>query len=139
MSTAKPRRPAAKAARPPLTVWVFMAASWLLGWWMAFDGLHQRLWGDYIRLNGQLGPWADLAHSAGVDPQSLSFIFVAVGTGLLGASFGLFFRRRWGFATSLMLLAPGLLYLGFGAPLAMLCIAMLLLPATRRYLVPPLA
>ena len=116
-----------------------MGASWLLGWWMAFDGLHQRLFGEYVRLNGQLGPWADLARAAGVDPQSLSFIFVAVGLGLIGASFGLYLRRRWGYATSLLLSSAGLLYLGFGTPAALLCVGMLLLPATRRYIVPPLA
>jgi hypothetical protein len=135
-----PRAPGRLAsARPPLTVWLFMIFSWMLGWWLALDGLRQRLWGDYFRINGQLGPWADLSRAVGIDPFSLSFTFVAFGLGLIGATFGLFLRRRWGYYTSLVLLACALLYLGFGTPVAVLCIILLLLPPTRAYLIPPLA
>ncbi|MEP7358844.1 MAG: hypothetical protein ABI847_16465 [Anaerolineales bacterium] len=128
----------AATPRPPLTVWLFMVLSWILGWWLGFDGLHQRLFGDYIRIGGQLGPWAGLARTVGVDPFSLSFAFVAFGLGLIGATFGVFLRRRWGFYTSLLFLACMLLYLGFGMPVAAVCIILLLLPATRAYLDPPL-
>ena len=130
--------PAAKARRP-LTVWLFMLLSWVLGWWLAADGLNQRLFGDYFRINGQLGPWADLARAVGVDPFSLSFSFVAFGLGLIGATFGLFLRRHWGYYTSLLLTACLLLYLGFGTPVALACVILLLLRPTRAYLVPPLA
>src|SRR5258706_6770068 len=87
-------RPAAN--RRPLTVWLFMVCSWLLGWWMTFDGLYNRLFGDYIRINGQLGPWTNLAQAAGLDPNKLAFSFVAFGLGLIGASFGTNLRRPWG-------------------------------------------
>jgi hypothetical protein len=109
-----------------------------LGWWMTLDGLHARLFGDFFRLNGQLGPWEGLARAAGVQPLQLAFTFVAVGLSLLGASFGLYFRRRWGYVTSAMIAAVCLLYLGFGTPLAILCLVWLLLPPTRAYLIPPL-
>jgi len=46
-----------------------MVCSWLLGWWMTFDGLYDRLFGDYIRLNGQLGHWTTLAQAAGLVPN----------------------------------------------------------------------
>jgi hypothetical protein len=128
----------AATMRPPLTVWLFMVLSWILGWWLGFDGLHQRLFGDYIRIGGQLGPWAGLARAVGVDPFSLSFTFVAFGLGLIGATFGVFLRRRWGFYTSLLFLACMLLYLGFGTPVAAVCLILLLLPPTRAYLNPPL-
>jgi hypothetical protein len=114
-----------------------MVLSWVLGWWLAFDGLHQRLWGDYIRINGQLGPWANVARAVGVDPFGLSFTFVAFGLGLIGATFGLFLRRRWGYYTSLLLIACALLYLGFGTPVAVACIILLLLPSTRSYVIRP--
>lgn len=126
------------AGRTPITVWLFIVLSWALGWWMAFDGLHERVFGDYIRINGQLGPWAGLAQSAGIDPSRLGFTFVAVGLGLIGASFGVYLRRRWGYTAGLLLLAASLLYLGFGTPLALICIVCLLLRPTRAYLVPPL-
>jgi hypothetical protein len=121
------------AARPPLSVWLFIGLSWLLGWWMAYDGLHQRLWGDYVRINDQLGPWADLARAAGVDPHSLGLAFVALGLALIGASFGVYFQRRWGYAVAVLASAISLLYLGFGTPVAAACLVLLSLPPTRRY------
>jgi hypothetical protein len=129
-------RPA--VSRPPLTVWLFMGCSWVLGWWMTFDGLHNRLFGDYVRLNGQLGPWAGLARAVGVEPNQLAFTFVAFGLGLIGASFGVYLRRPWGYAASVLISAVCLLYVGFGTPLAVLCLLCLLLRPTRAYLVPPL-
>ena len=105
---------------------------------MALDGLHNRLFGDYIRINGQLGPWVGLAHVVGVDPNHLAFTFVAFGLGLIGASFGLYLRRHWGYGASLLISAVCLLYLGFGTPLALLCLVWLLLRPTRAYLTPPL-
>jgi hypothetical protein len=128
-------RPA--VSRPPLTVWLFMACSWVLGWWMAFDGLHNRLFGDYVRINGQLGPWVGLVRAVGLEPNQLGFTFVAFGLGLIGGSFGVYLRRPWGYAASLVICAACLLYLGFGTPLAVLCLLWLVLRPTRAYLDPP--
>jgi len=137
-STSSPVR-ARPAVSRPLTVWLFMAGSWAMGWWMTFDGLHSRLFGDYIRINGQLGPWASLARAVGLDPNQLAFTFVAFGLGLIGASFGVYLRRPWGFVASLVIVAACLLYVGFGTPVAVLCLLCLLLPPTRAYFAPPLA
>ena len=128
-------RPA--ASRPPLTVRLFLVCSWLLGWWLTFDGLHSRLFGDFIRLNGQLGPWTNLARAVGLEPNQLAFTFVAFGLGLIGASFGTFLRRPWGYTASIAICAACLLYLGFGTPLAALSLLCLLLPPTRAYIDPP--
>jgi hypothetical protein len=112
---------------------LYVGLAWLLGWWMALDGLHQRLWGDYVRLGGQLGPWADLARAVGVDPQRLGMTFVALGLATVGATFGVVLRRRWGYGVALVTAAISLLYLGFGLPVALACLILLLLPASRRY------
>ena len=124
---------AAPAYRTPVTIWLYVLATWTLGWWLLYDGLHQRLWGDYTRLYGQLGPWADLARGVGLDPQRLALFFIALGGGLLGASFGVILRRPWGYYTALVLSAVGLLYLGFGTPVALAALLLLLLPASRRH------
>ena len=108
-----------------------------MGWWLAIDGLRQRLLGDYFRIDGQLGPWADLASAVGVDPQRLALTFIAVGLGLIGASFGVCLRRRWGYAAALALSAVSLLYLGFGTPVALICLILILLKPTRDYVFPP--
>ena len=140
MTTETLEPPARAAARPayrtPLTVWLYVAGAWALAWWFLYDGLHQRLWGDYTRINGQLGPWADLAQSVGLDPQRLALFFVALGAGLLGASFGVMLRRPWGYYTALLLSAVALLYLGFGTPVALACLLLLLLPSSRRHVQP---
>ena len=120
--------------RPPPAVRLFFIPSWLLGGWLAFDGLHQRLFGDYVRVDGQLGPWAGLARAVGVDPLSLGWFFIVLGLGLIAASFGLYLRRRWGYYVGLGASALGLLYLGFGTPVALVCLALLLLKATRAYI-----
>jgi hypothetical protein len=119
--------------RPPLTVWLYLALTWLLGWWLIYDGLRQRLLGDFVRLDGQLGPWASLAQALGIDPSRLSLPFIALGFGLISASFGVYWRRRWGYGAALVLSTLALLYLGFGTPLALLSLILLLLPASRRY------
>lgn len=119
--------------KPPLTVWLFLAFSWLLGGWLTFDGLHQRLFGDYVRINGQLGPWASLASAAGLDPQSFSWFFISLGLSLISASFGLYLGRQWGHRLALVCAAVSLLYLGFGTPVVLICLILLLLKPTRAY------
>jgi hypothetical protein len=125
---------AERAVRTPWTVRLYLVLSWVMGWWMALDGLHERLWGDYVRLNGQLGPWAGLAQAVGVEPQRLGMTFVALGLALIGASFGVTFRRRWGYNAALATAAISLLYLGLGTPIALACLVLLLLKPTREFI-----
>jgi hypothetical protein len=120
--------------KTPWTVWLFFALSWLLGGWLVFDGLHQRLFGDYIRINGQLGPWAALVQAIGLDPQSLSWFFISLGLGLISASFGVYLRRPWGYRLGLITSIISLFYLGLGLPAALACLILLMLPPTRSYI-----
>ena len=121
----------------PWSIRLYLLLSWLLGWWLALDGLHQRLWGDYIRLGGQLGPWASLARALSIDPQRLGMTFVALGFAVIGASFGVVLRRRWGYTAALVTSALCMLYVGFGLPVALACLILLLLPASRTYVLGP--
>lgn len=121
----------------PWSVRLYVVLSWLLGWWLAFDGLRQRLLGDYVRIDGRLGPWADLVTALGIDPQRLGMTLVALGLAGVGASFGVVLRRRWGYIAALAASALGLLYLGFGLPVALACLVLLLLPVTRAYVLGP--
>ena len=125
--------------RIPFSVWLFTACSWLLGWWMAYDGLRQRLFGDYVRIDGRLGPWAALVSQLGVDPQSLGFFFVMLGLTLVASSLGLLLGRPWGLNVGLVASTVSLLYLGFGTPVAFIALISLVLAPTRRYLFPPRA
>ena len=123
----------APAPRPPLTVWLYLALTWVLGWWMLIDGLRQRVLGDYFRIGGQLGPWADLVRAVGVDPMRMGVFFVALGSAFLGAGFGIYLRRRWGYGAGLVLCAASLFYLGLGTPLAVASLVLLALRPTRAY------
>jgi len=108
-----------------------------MGWWLNYDALHQRLWGDFVRINGQLGPWADLVQFFGINPLDMSWFFIVLGCGLLSASFGLYFQRAWGYTLGIIFSSLGLLYLGFGTPIAALCLILLWLAPTRAYVFTP--
>ncbi len=135
ISTASGAGPVERPVPTPWTVRLYLVLSWVMGWWMALDGLHERLWGDFVRLNGQLGPWALLPQALGIAPQRLGMTFVALGLALIGASFGVIFRRRWGYNAALATAAISLLYLGLGTPIALACLVLLLLKPTRAYIV----
>jgi len=123
--------------KTPLTVWLFFGFSWFIGWWMALDGVHQRLFGDYVRINGQLGPWAALVSALGIDPHSLGYFFVFLGSAFIAASFGVYLRRRWGYNVGLAASLVSLFYLGFGTLVAVICLILLWLKPTRAYLATP--
>lgn len=122
------------SSKTPLTVWLFIALSWLIGWWQVYDGLHQRLFGDYIRLDGQLGPWAALVSAVGAQPQDLGWAFVMLGFSFIAASFGVYLRQRWAHTIGTAASLISLLYVGLGTPVAVLCLLMLWLKPTRAHL-----
>lgn len=113
---------------------MFIGLSWLIGWWQVFDGLHQRMFHDYVRLGGQLGPWAALVSAVGVKPQDLGWAFVMLGLSFIAASFGVYLRQRWAHTIGLAASLISLLYLGFGTLVAALCLLMLWLKPTRAHL-----
>ncbi len=125
------------APKIPLTVRAYFALSWLIGWWMVYDGLHGRMFGDYVRMDGQLGPWAGLVSAVGLDPLSLSWFFIVLGSAFLATSFGLYFGQRWARTVGLVASGISLLYVGFGLPVAVLCLALLWLKPTRVYVAAP--
>lgn len=122
------------APKIPFTVRAYFALSWLIGWWLVYDGLHGRMFGDYVRIGGELGPWASLVSALGFDPLGLSWVLIVLGSAFLATSFGLYFGQRWAHTVGLAASGIGLLYLGFGLPVALLCLVMLLLKPTRAYI-----
>lgn len=124
----------AQSPKTPLTVWIFIGLSWLIGWWQVFDGLHQRILGDYVRLGGQLGPWAAIVSGLGLKPQDVGWGFVMLGLSFIAASFGVYYGQRWAYITGNVASAISLLYLGFGTPVAALCLLMLWLKPTREHM-----
>ena len=60
----------------------------LSGGWMVFDCLRALTVGDFVTVDGELGPWADLVAALGIEPRStgMKAFFVVYGAGWLGAA-----------------------------------------------------
>lgn len=99
----------------------------LNGGYMIFDGLHRLITGDFVRIEGQLGPWADLASFVGIDPMGMGIPFVTMGFAWCVGVVGLLMRRRWGRITVLALAVVSLLYLVFGTIVSAAILALLFL------------
>lgn len=98
--------------------------------YMAFDGARALLLGDYVTIDGQLGPWAALVEAVGVDPRGvpMKIFFVAYGAAWLVA-LGLHLAGRAGRRVMLAFAIGALWYLVIGTVAAAAQIALL---ATAR-------
>ena len=83
--------------------WIVVVLALVEGGWLAFDGEHALVTGDYItpdsgQYAGQLGPWSKLVSAVGIEPRStlMQLIHVALGTTWV-MMIGCFIRRvPWG-------------------------------------------
>jgi hypothetical protein len=84
---------AGRVAREPMKLALTILLA-ILGFapalWMLFDGTRRLIVGDYVRINGQLGPWTHAVTAAGLDPMSrvVATIFLGCGFARLFASIG---------------------------------------------------
>jgi hypothetical protein len=106
---------------------------------MVLDGFYQRLWNAYLPWWPGLWPWAALTRSLGLGPLDTGWPLICIGCGLLGASFGLYHQRQWAYGLAVFAAFLALAYAYPGTLLALLCLVLLALPATRRHIRPPLA
>ncbi len=98
---------------------------------MAFDGAHRLVRGDYVRIDGRLGPWAGLVEQAGIDPMSLGSLFFVLGAGMMIGGVGLLLGRRWAWSWAVVFAMGTLWYLPFGTGISALILLLLFLPSTR--------
>jgi hypothetical protein len=91
----------------------------LIAFYSAIDGVTAMITGHYISFGGredQLGPWANVVSSIGIDPRStlMKVLFVLMGTANLIATLAFLSNIEWGrsalIATSMFMLW----YLPFG-------------------------
>ena len=123
--------------RRPATLWLSVLMGLVIGGWMLADGVHHLRTGDYIRMQGRLGPWADVVAAGGVDPHRLAVPFVVLGLAWMAACAGLLACRRWGWRVALGLSVLSLAYLGIGTVCALVALGLLLAPPTRRTALSP--
>lgn len=121
--------------------WVVVGLALVEGGWLAFDGGHALVTGDYVTPKsgphaGQLGPWSRLVSAVGIEPRSTLMKSVHLGLGLawLGVVVCFAGGLPWAWWGMLVCATLGLWYLPFGTLLSVIQIVLLLLPALR---VPP--
>jgi len=124
--------------RRPRLAWVVLFLALFEGGWLAFDGAHALLAGDYVTPSsgeyaGQLGPWSKLVRAVGLEPRStlvMSIHLVLGGSWLLvAAAFAAGARRAWRGMVACAI--AGLWYLPFGTLLGVLQLALLFRPSLR--------
>ncbi len=123
----------------PLLRWTIVVVAFVSAGWLAFDGAHALVTGDYVTPRsgphaGQLGPWSKLLTAMGLDPRSLfvKWLHLVIGTAWLAAIVAFAFRVRRAWGAMLVGAIAGLWYLPFGTLISLIVIGLLMLPGVRR-------
>src|SRR6266702_2387211 len=116
------------------TAVVAAALAIISGGYMAIDAIHRFVVGDFLRIGGQLGPWAVLVGAVGIDPLAMAPVFLVIGVAQVAAATLLLLRRPWGDMLVLALAVGTLWYLLFGTISSMIQITLIV--ASRRGRVP---
>lgn len=118
--------------------WLVLALALIEGGWLAFDGGHALIVGDYVtpksgQYGGELGPWAKIVSAAGIDPRStlMKWIHLVLGLAWLGIMICFVSRLPWAWAGMLLCAVLGLWYVPFGTLLSLIQIILLCLPSAR--------
>jgi hypothetical protein len=88
---------------------------------MTFDGVRALAIGDYVTVDGKLGPWADVVSAIGIDPRGtpMKLFFVTYGAAWLAVTTSYLRGRRYA-KTGMAVAAAGacpstsVWYLAFG-------------------------
>jgi len=118
--------------------WIVVLLAFVEGGWLAFDGGHALVKGDYVTPSsgtyaGQLGPWSKLVSAVGIKPRSTLMKSIHLGLGLLWVVMIVCFLLRvpWAWQGMLICAVAGLWYLPFGTLLSVIQLVLLLLPSVR--------
>lgn len=118
--------------------YVIVIVASLIGGWLLLDGTRALVTGSYTTPNsgayaGQLGPWAKVVTSVGLDPAGLVLKLMHIVLGISWLVFGFLAFRGVSFA-GLPLLSTAILslwYLPFGTVAGVVVAISLLLPSMR--------
>lgn len=119
--------------------WVVLVLAFVGAGWLAFDGAHALITGDYVTPKsgphaGQLGPWSKVFAAMGFDPRSflVKCLHLLVGGAWLAAISLFLFRCRGGWVAMLICAVAGLWYLPFGTIISLIVIGLLFVPTVKR-------
>lgn len=117
--------------------WVIVGLVIFTAGWMLFDGTRALIAGDYVtpqtgEYAGQLGPWATLVGTVGIEPRSTLMKSIFVVYGAIAMVIALLFARgvTWARTALITACALGLWYVPFGT-LANV-VSLILLSTERR-------
>jgi hypothetical protein len=120
--------------RLPLSVLITALCGSLLGIWMAFEGLHLRLYGQTLSIFGASNWfWRALA-ALNLEPQDAAWSLIVLGTAWAGIVCALLIRQGWSRRMGWILGLICLLFLGPGTVLAAVVLIFINLPSTRTWL-----
>jgi len=118
--------------------WIVVVLAFVEGGWLAFDGGHALVRGDYVtprsgQYAGQLGPWSKVVAAVGIEPRSTPMKCVHLVLGLVWVAVIACFAMRisWAWSAMLMCAIAGLWYLPFGTLLSVVQLVLLMRPALR--------
>ncbi len=124
--------------RAPWTAWLAVFLGVVEGGWMLFDGLHRLFTGDFVRIDGRLGPWAEIVAAFGIDPMSMGIPFAILGALWITGCAGMIAMKPWAWKLTLAMAMISLFYLLFGTLMAFVVLILLLMQKTREVYVVPL-
>jgi hypothetical protein len=103
------------------------------GGWMLFDGLRRFVVGDYVRINGQIGPWQHIFVMLGINPLGtpVTGLFIFCGVARLAATAGLAAQTHWGWAVSVLSAIASIWFLPLGTVNSIVTLILLYMPAMR--------
>jgi hypothetical protein len=102
----------------------------LVGGWMIFDGIHVLTTGKYLGPE-KPGLWSDVISYAGLDPFSLGFPFIALGSLWLLFLAAMLFHQQWGWYGALLIAILTLWYLPVGTAFSVMYIVLLVVFRSR--------
>lgn len=118
--------------------WIVIVLALVEAGWLAFDGAHAFVVGDYVTPStgahaGQLGPWSKVVSGVGLEPRStlMMAIHLVLGSAWLLVTACFAFDVTWARAGMIVCAVLGLWYLPFGTFLSVLQIVLLTLPSWR--------
>jgi hypothetical protein len=124
--------------RVPINLRLLTVLGALLGAGLALEGLHARLFGAFLPLEGVLGVWNRVGAELQIGPvdlgpAELGWPLVVVGSMWTGALSGLWLRSRWGYRACQILGILSLGYIGVGTLLALGVLVLLRTGSVRRW------
>jgi len=118
--------------------WVVLLLAFTEGGWLAFDGGHVLVVGDYVtprtgRFAGQLGPWSRIVSAVGIGPRStfMKSVHLILGAAWLVVIVAFALQYEWAWWGMLACAGASLWYLPFGTLLGVVQIVILFLPPLR--------